>query len=615
MRHLRWLILGIVSFLGLILVHGSWINRLLAVVLCGLLGADSGLCIATAAKVSGRSVAATSGVVSQPVDRDLWEGLSNQIAQATPPTGYTIWTLEFPEYRVPNSGGRCSIQGDEEVNLIRSGNQLSGVIRPSASQDPTASITGTIRSRGERVELTIYPLTEEGFIQEFEGTVNRNNPEEYSGTVTPMGRCTGSREGDFTLTLDEVIPEDDITKKNLEFAFSKVNVLSSQLVELYLESLGGEGCQFITTIRKDGDRVYQESMRFVSASREACGLPSFEVQYDPEGNGMTINSTSVNTGNLEQFTVSNRGGYALGTYIGDYQTGSIRFPSPSATSLPDRSRRRPNSYNQFALARICEFGQGLCNLLGALSDAVGAWSLGILGLKFAGAVVPALGAAVTTAGFVASSGVILAAFSTSFIVDATCWLMFGEPGSPPPIPFADKLFKFLDDDIAEGIAEYTFDLAISDAKEQNELLRTTLREALGLDVCDEPLNSELFEATLSRSQIPYQSSAILTVNYVVPENDAWRLEITGSQLRGLGYYRVDIPPSRRRRGTYRFEITNSGYALGNGECDTRRGGFLGVALTSTSRSQIDYEQIRPIDLTGNLNSGFRPCSATVDLVN
>ncbi|OJJ24323.1 hypothetical protein BI308_17205 [Roseofilum reptotaenium AO1-A] len=63
MGKLRWLILGIVSFFSLVLAHGSWVNRVLAVVLCGLLGADSGLCMATAAKVSGKAVGIQTEVV------------------------------------------------------------------------------------------------------------------------------------------------------------------------------------------------------------------------------------------------------------------------------------------------------------------------------------------------------------------------------------------------------------------------------------------------------------------------------------------------------------------------------------------------------------------------
>ncbi|MDJ1170009.1 hypothetical protein PMG71_11280 [Roseofilum sp. BLCC_M154] len=606
MRHLRWLILGIVSFLGLILVHGSWINRLLAVVLCGLLGADSGLCLATAAKVSGRSVAATSEVVSQPVDRDLWEGLSNQIAQATPPTGYTSWTLEFPEYRVPNSGGRCSIQGDQEVNLIRSGNQLSGVIRPSASQDPTASITGTIRSRGERVELTIYPLTEEGFIQEFEGTVNRNNPEEYSGTVTPMGRCTGSREGDFTLTLDEVIPENDITKKNLEFAFSKVNVISSQLVELYLESLGGEGCQFITTIRKDGDRVYQESMRFVSASREACGLPSFDVQYDPDGNGITINSTSINTGNPERTTFNNLGGEVLGNYIGDYQNSSKRFPGPTPVLPPDPSPRPPTSYNQFALAKVCEFGQGLCNLLGGLANATSAWS-GIVTLLEG---IPFLAGAVTGAGFVASSQIMLGAFSVGFIVNTTCWLMFGEPDSLPNIPFAEEIFQFFDI-VNDGLVDYAYEFAVSDTREQ---LRIQLREALGLDVCDEPLSAEFLNVTLSSSEIPYGSSAILTVEYAFPNKDVRWLDISGTGFKAIFTtgpdFNIEVSRSRSKRGRFRFRITNTGYRTDDGQCRTNRNALINARVSGPNRSFIASKQVEPL-YTGSSNSPSRPCSATI----
>ncbi|MDJ1169984.1 hypothetical protein PMG71_11150 [Roseofilum sp. BLCC_M154] len=61
----RWFILGILSFFGFVFAQGSWINRLLALILCGLLGADSGLCMATVAKYSGKTVAATPAMVEE----------------------------------------------------------------------------------------------------------------------------------------------------------------------------------------------------------------------------------------------------------------------------------------------------------------------------------------------------------------------------------------------------------------------------------------------------------------------------------------------------------------------------------------------------------------------
>lgn len=65
MQRLRLLVLGIVGFLGVFFAHGSWLNRLLAFALCGVLGADSGLCMAQVAKYSGQANATTTTLLSQ----------------------------------------------------------------------------------------------------------------------------------------------------------------------------------------------------------------------------------------------------------------------------------------------------------------------------------------------------------------------------------------------------------------------------------------------------------------------------------------------------------------------------------------------------------------------
>lgn len=65
MQRLRLLVLGIVGFLGVFFAHGSWLNRLLAFTLCGVLSADSGLCMAQIAKFSGQANATTPDLIAE----------------------------------------------------------------------------------------------------------------------------------------------------------------------------------------------------------------------------------------------------------------------------------------------------------------------------------------------------------------------------------------------------------------------------------------------------------------------------------------------------------------------------------------------------------------------
>ncbi|MBP0014679.1 MAG: hypothetical protein J7545_07080 [Roseofilum sp. SBFL] len=106
----RWFILGILSFFGFIFAHGSWINRLLAVILCGLLGADSGLCMATVAKYSGKTVAATPAMVQEILLAQRSREFDTP--PVAPPPGNSQPVPAFPQDAGPDYTALCAVMRD-----------------------------------------------------------------------------------------------------------------------------------------------------------------------------------------------------------------------------------------------------------------------------------------------------------------------------------------------------------------------------------------------------------------------------------------------------------------------------------------------------------------------
>lgn len=122
-------------------------------------------------------------------------------------------------------------------------------------------------------------------------------------------------------------------------------------------------------------------------------------------------------------------------------------------------------------------------------------------------------------------------------------------------------------------------------------------------------NNKFFDATLSQSEIPYNSSAILTVRYVNPDNNSTNIVIKSSSFSGLGLLEFPIPPDQRGRGEFRFTITNPG-SHSRTDCYSVRDRQIEVYLRA-GNSQIDSKTIRPVAFTGGSSSFAFPCSPTV----
>jgi len=485
---------GIFSIFSFLVVVGiGYLYKATALLLCGIVGFHSLTCSGQLLRRTNTAVAMQSSAAAVVLDETLQAQSPSQVRTQS-------WTLEFSRYQAQSYGSqvRCSISGQEKTKLVQSGDSLNGRIPwawcdGGGCQEGYATISGTFQ--GSQVTMRLAPPSFGGFEKTFSGTASGTGA--YSGSITPLGICSGGPIGSFQLTSDS--PVTQTPRKNLTFELSSVRQISADAVEVYVESTGGEGCRFITTMRKQGNRVYQESMRFVPSSPAACGLSAFNVQYQADGNGFRIDSQSVK-GSREVLTIQIlRNGSARATYQGDFGQSSTTFSNPSLSSISSGSPSTGNA-SRSATAQLCELGRGICTLISELSKAVTFWSAGVLGLK-AGLAGPALSAAARGAAFIASADIMVKALSVGFIANFTCWMVFDKEGSLPPLPFVDKIFKFTRDlPKAPGgtYGEFTYDFVgatSGDSFDQKiAAMRSKVRKALGLDICDEATDTSSEEA-------------------------------------------------------------------------------------------------------------------------
>lgn len=69
--------------------------------------------------------------------------------------------------------------------------------------------------------------------------------------------------------------------KTVSFGAPSIRNISSDTFELSQSS--PEGCKYVILIKRKGDLVYQDSVRFISPSVNICGAPSFTTKLDPTG--------------------------------------------------------------------------------------------------------------------------------------------------------------------------------------------------------------------------------------------------------------------------------------------------------------------------------------------
>ncbi|MCS6813069.1 MAG: hypothetical protein NZ772_05785, partial [Cyanobacteria bacterium] len=69
--------------------------------------------------------------------------------------------------------------------------------------------------------------------------------------------------------------------KTVSFGAPSIRNISSNTFELSQSS--PEGCKYVILIKREGELVYQDSVRFISPSVNICGAPSFTTKLDPTG--------------------------------------------------------------------------------------------------------------------------------------------------------------------------------------------------------------------------------------------------------------------------------------------------------------------------------------------
>jgi hypothetical protein len=189
------------------------------------------------------------------------------------------------------------------------------------------------------------------------------------------------------------------------------------------------------------------------------------------------------------------------------------------------------------------------------------------------------------------------------IGEFTCWLLI--KGGLPPIPVLEKA--------TNGKTSFAYSVAgayaTSEATSVIDSGLATIRKALGIDICGK--ETDAYSATLSSQDIPYQQSVQLKVKFSNSKNNTGRIQITGSGLRSIHPYPYNLPESMRKQGEISATISNLGYRMDNGQCNSAMGSFLAVTVISTSGEQLFYKQFKPVNYIGKLSGSTYPCSASV----
>lgn len=110
---------------------------------------------------------------------------------------------------------------------------------------------------------------------------NLNNPKppSFPNEVSPN---TPVRRPDF----DEAPNQQTNVTDRISFFNRLYRQITSDTFEIEFSS--NKGCKFVISIRKKGDEIYQESIKFTSPSAEICGLSGFTAFASPDGNQMDI---------------------------------------------------------------------------------------------------------------------------------------------------------------------------------------------------------------------------------------------------------------------------------------------------------------------------------------
>lgn len=574
------------------------------------------------------------------------------------------WTLEFPRYQAQTVGSEthCVISGQEQTKLVQSGSSLNGRVpwtwcsSNGSCQNGYATINGSIQGNQVAIRLDPPSFGFGGFEKSFSGT--SNNGREYSGRVTPLGICAGSQLGTFRLTSDTPISSpivnnfdntsdtfeelarnpspppypsdpgpnhpvrrpdfDDFSEPSPQnqVATSSQREPSTQRGRIWLYSLylsPSDTTPFYRDIIE-----YTQDQKIVSVDCQNC---SQEYSFSHQNYQEIPQARESRFISYDQITIE-----VVQDSISQSIWGEITHPESDERAYFLLESLVPTG--TFGKSETKLYTSGVSGKKSVPLRIAGGGSVGPLG----GPRVPRPqiptsnvrnppGGSTTGGGYRVNSVERINPYKPNEFIERLKTLiknlfeqaqrLWEKPkDSQGASSGSSNQSRFLGPEINSPINQQAIDRA-KDGWLAGFLvpLAGFLNNPFQSDPNSVAGNKKFFDATLSQSEIPYNSSAILTVRYVNPDNNSTNIVIKSSSFRGLGLLEFPIPPDQRGRGEFRFTITNPG-SHSRTDCYSVRDRQIEVYLRA-GNSVIDSKTIRPVAFTGGSSSFAFPCSPTV----
>jgi hypothetical protein len=523
-------------------------------------------------------------LISQPSSNT---GGSKPATIPTPPTKLVapkpitgIWVRNALAFKGDTNG--CTQGGVASEISLKLYEQGGSIFIIGNDNKPTSS--GNLSGR----EFTLTNSSN-GFTFKYTGTLNaaRN---EITGRVScqyALGKATTVQN--FTLKLQSPSVPQATNVPQVTFAPSTMRETSATSYELDLT--GSDGTKATIVYRRLSGKVFQEEIRIQELNRTTGShYLASTLRFSPDGR-----QVEVKIPNSRESIVARGNANNTVTVTATDQFGV----KTTQTSTPQASEG--STAQEYAIG-LCKAIDAFCGGVDWLSKKL--FFPDLLVGKFIG-------------NFILPYKYLQIGLNISSFA---CWIMNDEGKLPPGIPFLSgnntllSRFKVLSrqvnigNEVLYGLTGFIADKGNIKFSIINTAMKN-MRKAWGLDFCDKETAS--YDATLSSQNIAYQQSAQLNVKFTNPIANTHIIEITGSDLRGMGYVRRQVPDSMKKTGEVNFTVTNAGYAFDDGRCTSSGEGFIGVAILSTTGEQLFYKQIKPVRLTGPLSDIIYPCSARI----
>ncbi len=325
MRRTRFITLAVISFITIsattIFTPGAWLNRLFSIMLCSVISVNTLVCPANIALSTQRTLAASPPVT----EISLPTGSSMELAQRSTQKGEFCnvqdssgkwWLLIAKDLSSDPCGtlltqhcqdNSCQIvsngtyllygQNQASVTCQEYNNTFVGVGAQPLGQAFTNS-TSPLRSSCTFQVIPAFPSslnttlfrndnTNQPPVQF--GTDIFSNPTPPNSTPSGTGIDIFSNPGNQQPTSQPQqnppnrIPNNvqQIGIKTVTFGTPSITNISSDTVELSQSS--PEGCKYTIVIKRKGDLVYQDLVKFTSPNVNICGAPSFTTKFDSDG--------------------------------------------------------------------------------------------------------------------------------------------------------------------------------------------------------------------------------------------------------------------------------------------------------------------------------------------